>query len=285
MTERMRVGFTGLGNIGKPMARNLIGESFELHVYDLVEAAMSELVNQGARAARSPAELARCCEIICLCVRNEPEVEQVLYGQDGILVNASAGTVIAIHSTVTRQAILRWGKDAKAHGLSLVDAPVTGGATGASARTLCTMLGGESEVIERCRPVFERFGEKIIHAGTLGAGIALKLCNNLMSYAAFVAIHEAANLAQACGLSVDLLREVGESNGVVTSQMWQFLSSRNGLFEQFPGERGEQIFAPFAALGEKDLEAALATASPLDLEMPGAEKIRELIRPAFLRRY
>jgi len=285
MAERMRVGFIGLGNIGKPMARNLIGDEFELCVYDIAEASVLELVDQGARAAHSPAELAQSCEIVCVCVRNEFEVEQVLYGEGGLVVNARAGSVIAIHSTVTQQAILRWGADAKAHGLDLVDAPITGGAAGASARALCTMLGGESEVLERCRPVFERFGEKIIHAGKLGSGIALKLCNNLMSYAAFVAIHEAANLARACGLSVDLLREVGESNGVVTPQMWQFLSNRNGLFEQLPIEQGERVFAPFAALGEKDLAAALATAGALGLEMPGAEKIRELIRAVFLKRY
>src|SRR5690606_2511666 len=117
-------------------------------------------------------------------------------------------------------------------------------------------VGGDAALLERCRPIFMSSAEKIVHAGPVGAGIALKLCNNLMTYAAFAAMHEAANLARECGLSLESLHAVGQSNGVVTPQMYSLVTGRDAVAEQ--GEEAlEQAFGPFARLGEKDLEAAL----------------------------
>lgn len=279
----MAVGFIGLGNIGRPMAKQLLKQAEPVYVFDVVPAASAELVTLGANAAAGPAELAAQCGIIGICVRDDKDVDALLYGSDGILANAQAGTVIAIHSTVTQDAILRWHRDALKLGLHVIDAPITGGAAGAEAGTLCYMVGGDEAVIERCRPVFLCSGSKIVHGGAIGTGIALKLCNNLMTYAAFVAVHEGFKLAAACGLAPEKLLEVGQANGVVTQQMAAFIGGRNAMAGN--PEMLQQVFGPHAALGTKDLAAALQTAEKLSVALPGTLKSSELIEDVFLNRY
>lgn len=280
----MSIGFIGLGNIGKPMAKHLLQLGEPVHVYDVFEPGMQELAGLGAVAAASPAALAKECRHIGLCVRDDRDVEQLLYGAGGLLDNAAAGTLIAIHSTVTQAGILRWRRDAAEHGIDLIDAPITGGAGGAEQGTLCYMVGGDVTLLERCRAIFMTSAEKIVHAGPVGAGIALKLCNNLMTYAAFAAMHEAANLARECGLSLESLHAVGQSNGVVTPQMYSFVTGRDAVAAQ--GEQAlEQAFGPFARLGEKDLEAALQSGRQLGLEMPATECVQGIIGKVFLKRY
>jgi 3-hydroxyisobutyrate dehydrogenase len=278
----MTIGFIGLGNIGKPMAIRLLQLDEPVLVYDVARAPVDELVQLGAVAAADLAELAGKCRMIGICVRDEREVENLLHG-GGLLDNAQADTVLAIHSTVSRDAVLRWHDAARLASLHLVDAPITGGASGAAAGTLCYMVGGAAPIVERCRPVFETSGNKVIHAGGVGAGIALKLCNNLMTYASFVAIHEAAKLAAGCGLATELLFEVGKSNGVVTPVMAAFISNRSQLQQKGP-EALAAAFGPHAALGVKDLAAALQTAGQLGISLPAAQLNSELIEGVYLNR-
>lgn len=280
----MSIGFIGLGNIGKPMAQRMRNLDDELWVYDVQPQPLAELAALGFRAAASVAELAAHCDIIRLCVRGDEDVEQLLGGAEGILAHAPAGAIILLHSTVTQANVLRWHALAEARGLALIDAPMTGGATGAEAGKLCYMVGGDAAAVERCRPLLLTSGERIVHAGPVGAGIALKLCNNLMTYAALVAIHEAGKLAEACGLSLELLYEVGQSNGVVTPQMYSFMNNRKWAEEQ-GGSMLHQFFAGHAALGRKDLSAALASAEALGLELPGTRCNQTLIEDVFLNRY
>jgi 3-hydroxyisobutyrate dehydrogenase len=280
----MSIGFIGLGNIGKPMAQRMRALDATLWVYDIFPEPVAELAALGFKAASTPAELAANCAIIRLCVRDENDVEQLLYGTGGILEQAAAGSVVLIHSTVTQASVLRWQAEAAARHIALIDAPMTGGAAGAEAGTLCYMVGGDAAVVERCRPVLATSGNKIIHAGPVGAGIALKLCNNLMTYAELVAMHEAAKLAEACGVPVELLFEVGQSNGVVTPQMHAFLSGRN-MAQQHGPEAVRRAFGGHAALGTKDLTAALKSADELGLRLPGARGNLALIEDVFLNRY
>lgn len=279
----MPVGFIGLGNIGRPMAKQLLKQPEPVWVFDVVPAASAELAALGANVAASPAELAAQCGIIGICVRDDKDVDALLYGSDGLFANAQANTIIAIHSTVTQDAILRWHRDAVKLGLQIIDAPITGGAAGAESGTLCYMVGGDEATIERCRPVFLCSGSKIVHGGAIGTGIALKLCNNLMTYAAFIAVHEGFKLATACGLDTSKLLEVGQANGVVTAQMSAFIGGRNALAGN--PEMLQQFFGPHAALGTKDLGAALQTAEKLGLSLPGTQKNSELIEDVFLNRY
>jgi 3-hydroxyisobutyrate dehydrogenase-like beta-hydroxyacid dehydrogenase len=251
-------------------------------VYDLASAPVAELKARGARVAATPAELAGECRVIGLCVRDDRDVDALLQGADGLLAQARADTVIAVHSTVTQASVLRWAEQGRARGVHVIDAPITGGASGAEAGTLCYMIGGDAEIVERCRPVFATSGSKLIHAGGLGAGVALKLCNNLMTYAAFAAIDEAVKLAHAGGLAHELLIEVGRANGVVTPQMEAFFGNREKLAAQ-----GEEVlqrhFGPFAALAKKDLAAVLASAESLGLQLPLTVRVEERMDAAFLK--
>lgn len=282
--ELRNVGYIGLGNIGKPCAERLVVEPFRAHVFDLYRPAVEALAAKGATGCVSVAELASTCDHIGICVRDDQQVEELLYGDGGILANAAADAVVAVHSTVTQASLLEWAAEAQRRGIQLIDAPITGGAHRAAEGTLCYMVGGVAEVVDRCRPVFETSAEKVVHAGDLGSGIALKLCNNFMQYTEFVAMAEATRLAEACGLSVDVLREVGLSNGVVNEQMHMFVSGRNGLARTCSDEQMEEFFGAMGRLGQKDLQCALDTAADYGVTLPTAEYMRERILDVFLAR-
>jgi 3-hydroxyisobutyrate dehydrogenase-like beta-hydroxyacid dehydrogenase len=276
----MSIGFIGLGNIGKPIARQLLKLDEEVWVYDLAAQPVAELAALGAHGARNARELAGRCRMIGLCVRDAADVEVLLHG-GGLLAGLAADSIIAVHSTVARADVLQWFAQARARGIHLLDAPITGGAAAAESASLTYMVGGDAALIERCRPVFMTSGTKLIHAGPVGSGILLKLCNNLMTYAAFAAIHEAERLARAGGLDPVLLAAVGRSNGVVTAQMEAFMSNR-GKLAQTGTQALQRGFAPFAALARKDLAAALASARELNLPLPLTERVAANIDKVFL---
>lgn len=282
MSDQHNVGYIGLGNIGKPCAKRLICDAFNAHVYDMYQPAMDELVADGAIGCASVAELAATCTHIGICVRDDEQVESLLYGAEGILSCASPDTLIAIHSTVTQSNLLKWAAEAADVGLSLIDAPITGGAHRAADGTLCYMVGGTGQQVEAGSAIFRTSGEKIVHAGPLGSGIALKLCNNFIQYTEFVAMAEATRMAEACGLSIDVLRDVGLSNGVVNEQMHMFVSGRNSLAASCSEEDMDQFFGAMGRLGRKDLDCALTTAAEKGVVMPTAEYIRDRIEDVFL---
>ncbi len=279
----MSVGFIGLGSIGKPMAIHLLKLSEPVWVFDIAATPLAELMELGAHVAVSPGVLAKSCQVIGICVRDDSDVEQLLYGANGLFENALQDTVIAIHSTVTQAALLRWSAEAALLGVHLVDAPITGGPAGAAAAQLCYMVGGDIAIVERCRNVFSTSGSKIVHCGDIGTGIALKLCNNLMAYAAFAAMYEANKLAAACGLSLEKLKEVGHANGVVTPQMTAFIDGQTAAARK--GEAAlATAFGPTARLGSKDLDAALQTAAQLQVGLPLTQYLREIIEAVFLQK-
>ena len=284
MSELKNVGYIGLGNIGKPCARRLIGDRYRAHVYDIEAEAVQELAAAGAVGCASAAEVARNCTQIGICVRDEAQVENLLYGGEGIFAQAAAGTLVAIHSTVTRAAILKWAAEAENQGVRLIDAGISGGAQGAEAGTLVYMVGGDEKTLAEARPVFKTSGEQVIHAGPVGAGMVLKLCNNLIQYMGFMAMSEATRLANACGLSADLLHAAGQPNGVVNDNMLKFVSGRNALAANCTAEQLEGIFGPFGKLGEKDLDCALACAEQLGVELPAAAGLRRSIYDLFVNR-
>ena len=284
MSEKRKVGFIGLGDIGRHMARHLVCDQFEVYVFDLVPEAVDALVEAGARASASVADMARTCSYIGVCVRSASQVESVLYGEEGIFANAKEGTVIAVHSTVTQAELLKWVADARKHGLTLIDAPMTGGASRAEAGTLCYMVGGTDEELAVVTPVLQTSAEKVVHAGPLGSGIALKLCNNFMQYTSFTMLAEAARLAEACGLSLSVVRDVGYSNGVVDPQSHTFVSGRNGIAPSCSDEQMVEIMEWAATLAVKDLDACLATAAEKGVVMPTAQFIRNRIENVFYAR-
>ncbi len=284
MSGKRNVGFIGLGNIGKPMAKHLIGGDFQLYAYDVFPEAVADLLALGAIAAASPAEIANSCLYIGICVRDDNDVESLLYGNDGLLQLAQPNTIIAIHSTVTQAGLLKWAADGQARILHVIDAPISGGASGAEAGTLCYMVGGNEEQLEAIRPIISTSADKVVHAGALGTGIALKLCNNLITYAEFTAMSEATRLAEACGLSADVLREVGKSNGVINEQMHRMISNRKMLAENCNEEQMDQYLGPFGRLGRKDLQCAIDTAAEFDIQLPATEFVRDIIEDVFVNK-
>lgn len=284
MSAEKQVGYIGLGNIGGPSAAHLVRDGFRAHVFDIDRNAVDALKQRGAVACTSTAELAETCEHIGICVRDNDQVESVLYGKDGLLAHAAPDTLVAIHSTVTRKALLQWAADSAERGIQLIDAAISGGAQGAEAGRLCYMVGGEKAAVERARPVFETSAESIIHAGALGAGLLLKLCNNLITYAEFLAMSEAVRLAEVGGLSAGLLREAGKSNGVVNEAMHAFISNRNQLAASCSEEQMEQTFGAFGRLGQKDLDCALQSAQEMGVSLPATKYLRGKVLDLFLNR-
>ena len=266
----MSVGFIGLGNIGKPMAMHWARGEEPLMVFDVVAQATVDLVAAGATAAPSVAELARQSRIIGICVRDDKEVEQLLSGTGGILENARPNSVILIHSTVKQESILEWHERGKSRSVHIIDASVT---RATEPNKFCYMLGGDAAVVDRCRTLLSTGGNAVVHAGPVGSAIALKLCNNMMTYASFIAIHEAYKLAQAFGIDPELLHQVSNTNGVITPSMAGFIRARGQIAKQVHAVL-KSAYGPHGALGKKDMAAALLCAFNFNLSLPGSTEDR-----------
>ncbi len=284
-------GYIGLGNIGKPMCSNLVAGASEqglsVSVYDVVAEPVAEMVALGARAADSPESIAKNCSLISICVRHDADVDQLLYGDDtrpGMLACAAPGTVLAIHSTVTRDSIRRWAVDAAQCDIHIVDAPISGGASGAADGSLCIMAGGEPDAVARCQPMFACTSKQVVYAGDVGNATVVKLANNLMNYAAFSAISEGTALLRAAGVELQALYDVGAANGVVSPMMKQFIDGRDGVRAACNDDDMRSIFGPFANLAEKDLDHALLLAQQLALNLPQTEVVRRHIEAVFMAR-
>jgi 3-hydroxyisobutyrate dehydrogenase len=273
----MKVGFIGVGNIGKPMAEQLAKPPYELSVFD-VSAAATEPFAGKARIAASPAELGRHADIVGICVRHDADVTAVVTGKDGLLETLQPGAIIAIHSTVRPATVKKLAEIAATKGVHVLDAAVSGGPMGASARKLVSMVGGDEAQFARLKPMLEAFSGTVIHAGGIGMGMALKLSNNLVTYMQLQAAIEGFGLAAAGGLDEKVLRDVMAANGNLTTAMGQYLDFCNSG----PKQLGEEAYWAFkdatAGLAEKDLDFALAFAEDVGFPIKGTEAIRQLIR-------
>jgi 3-hydroxyisobutyrate dehydrogenase len=274
-----KVGFIGLGNIGKPMAKNLLGQSFGAMVFDVFPAACEEFKAAGAEIA-NPAEMGAQCEVIGVCVRDDKDVENVLCGADGILTNPKPGLVVAIHSTVRPETVYRMAELAAAKQVSVIDAPITGGAGGAEKRALCYMVGGDEATVEKAKLLFNTSAKEIVHAGGLGCGMALKLANNMMTYAKFTCGYEAMRLAKSAGIKPELLKQVGAANGNIPEHVSQFLLLME-VKPQIKPEDFAKLVAGYIAVAEKDLTVALEVARANGLTLPQAENSLELIAKVY----
>jgi 2-hydroxy-3-oxopropionate reductase len=202
------VGFVGLGTMGKEMARNLIEAGFTVRVYDLLPENIEKVVALGALGCSSVADAARGAAATVSMLPNTPDVEQILYGEGGLLAAPPPGGLIIDMSTIAPDAVRKMHRACSEAGLSFVDAPVSGGPQGASEGTLTIMAGGEPEAFERARPFLLAMGSVIAHVGLAGAGQTVKLCNQLICALNIQAICEALSLARAAGLDLAQLRDV-----------------------------------------------------------------------------
>lgn len=214
-----RVGFIGLGNMGAPMAANVLRAGFDLTVFDVRADAVEALVAQGARAGGSVAEIASSVEVLCTCVLYDHQVREIFLGADGtdgILAHAAPGLITTIHSTVP-PATIEEIDTAAAGRVAIIDAPVSGASSGSRAGTLTMMVGAHPDALDAARPVFEAVAEHVIHVGTPGMGQVAKLGNNIMALGNQLLAMEAVRFVEAFGLSAPRLFEVAE---VSTGGSW-----------------------------------------------------------------
>jgi 3-hydroxyisobutyrate dehydrogenase len=247
----MRVGFIGLGSQGGPMARRIVEAGYDMTLWARRPATLEPFADTAAKTAGSPAELAAASDLVCLCVVGDDDVKEVLNGETGVLAGLVSGGVVAIHSTVHPDTCREIAKSAAAQGVSIIDAPVSGGGQSADEGKLLVMVGGDDEVAGRCRPVFATYADPIVHLGPLGSGQVTKILNNLLF---------TANL----GSAISTL-ELGESLGIPRKQLCEVLNGGSaaskalGSIAAFGGQT-DQLASLAGALLQKDVRHAASVA-------------------------
>ena len=202
-----RVGFIGLGIMGSGMTHNLLRASVDLTVYNRSPERMQPLANAGAATAASPAVLAAAVDVVFLCVSDTPDVEQVLFGEEGVLQGAKSGSLVVDMSTISPAATRQFAERLAERGVAMIDAPVSGGSEGAAKGTLSIMVGGDAADVERARPYLEAMGSTITHLGPIGSGQSCKLVNQILVVVNMLATAEALVFAEASGLDLERTRE------------------------------------------------------------------------------
>ena len=204
----MRVGFIGLGSQGGPMARRIIDAGYPTTLWARRPATLEPFAGTPAKVVGSAAELGAASDLVCVCVVGDADVNEVTEGEHGLLAGLQPGSVIAVHSTVHPDTCRALAKRAGARGVSVIDAPVSGGGVAAEQGRLLVMVGGDTDVVERCRPVFETCADTVVHVGELGSGQTTKLLNNLLFTANLGTAATTLSLANALGIAPERFSEV-----------------------------------------------------------------------------
>jgi 3-hydroxyisobutyrate dehydrogenase-like beta-hydroxyacid dehydrogenase len=277
MTSRPTVGFIGLGQIGSLIARHLVGWPGGLVVCDLRDEATAPFVERGAARAPSPTDVvAAGASLVSVMVLDDEQVDAVVRE---LIDAAPAGTVVAIHSTIRPATAERLAHDAGPRGIAVLDAPVTGGPSGAREGTLAVMVGGEEAAVERCREPFACFSERLVHFGAVGSATRAKIARNLITFAGYVAAGEAQRLAEAAGADLALLGEVVRYSDTVTGGPGTIML-RDTAAPLAPDDPWYEVMSHTRDLGEKDLTLALELADSFDVDLPYTRAARELLAGA-----
>jgi 3-hydroxyisobutyrate dehydrogenase-like beta-hydroxyacid dehydrogenase len=254
-----RVGFIGLGTMGSPMAANLLRAGHRLAVHDARRAAATPLLDAGTAWADTPAAVAAASEVTFTSLPGPDEVEAVVAGEGGILAGAAPGSTIVDLSTNSPTVVRALAGQAAACGVGFLDAPVSGGAAGATRGTLTVMVGGDASLFDAVRPLLEVIGGQIFLVGDVGAGTVAKLVNNLLAIINMLSTVEALVLAGKAGIDLERLREVINSSSG-RSAMWEY-GSRLVL-----KDRLQPSFT--VSLAAKDLALATRLANELGVMVP-----------------
>jgi 3-hydroxyisobutyrate dehydrogenase len=261
------IGFIGLGNMGAPMAANLIKAGHQVTGFDIVPAAVAALAAKGGRAAASAAEAVAAGEVVITMLPAGPQVREVYLGNSGVLGRARKDALLIDCSTIdvdTARAIAAAAAEA---GFDMLDAPVSGGTAGAAAASLTFMVGGDAPAFARAQPILEAMGRTIVHTGPAGNGQAVKICNNMMLAISMIGVCEAFTLGKKLGLSPQTLFDVVSKS---TGQCWA-LTGYCPAPGPVPSSPANRDYAPgfTAAMMLKDLrlaqQAAGAAAAPTPL--------------------
>ncbi len=268
-----RVGFVGLGVMGRPMALNLVAAGHALTVFDLDPAAVDALVAAGAKAAPTAREAASGQEVVVTMLPASRHVEAAYLGTDGVIAGLGPGMVAIDMSTIDPGTTRRVAAEVSRAGAEMLDAPVSGSSTGAADGTLTIMVGGNAAVLYSQRELLGAMGRTIIHCGAIGMGEAVKLCNQLVAGASMVAVAEAFALGERLGADPQVLFDVmAKSSG----RCWA-LETRPPVAGLVPDAPSERDFAPgfMVDLMHKDLALIMAAAAEAGLRLAVADAARQ----------
>jgi 2-hydroxy-3-oxopropionate reductase len=268
MTSARKLGFIGLGVMGRPMALNLMKAGHAMTVYARRAVALEPLVAAGARAAANPAEVARAADVVFSLVTASADSEAVALGPDGILEGARPGCVVIDMATISPLATRRIAQALEARGVEHVDAPVSGGPAGAQGATLAIMAGGKPQVFAQVKPLFECLGKTILHMGDHGAGQVTKACNQLALTITAQAAAEALALARSCGLDPARVHEA-LMGGVAASRVLD-LFGRRMVSRDFGTGIDTRLY-------HKDLGIVLELAQEAGLPLPAGAAVKQQI--------
>jgi 3-hydroxyisobutyrate dehydrogenase len=276
-----RIGFVGIGLIGRPLVESMLRAGLRPTVFDLDPEPLQAVVDQGAVGAGSVAEVARASDVMGICVPADAHVRSVLDGTDGLLANLPAGAVVAIHSTVLPETISWAAEQAADHGVRIVEACLTGGHFAAREGRTTFLLGGAPEDIAALDPILSACGETLVQAGPLGNANLLKLCLNLQTYVSHLGVAEAVRLAKDLDLPVAGLKEAMRANG----QLGEMGESFFGLHELPDTIIEDANILPMrrtsGAIITKDLELMRLVGAQHGVDLPA----RDITASEFYRTY
>ena len=264
----MKIGFVGLGIMGKPMAKNLLKAGYEVVAYYIVGEALEEVVSEGAESGESPKDVAQKTTLIITMLPDGPDVEKVVLGTNGVLEGAQSGSVIIDMSSISPIVAKNVYSECKKKGIELLDAPVSGGEPGAISGTSAIMVGGSKAVFDKYLPVMEVLGKSVVLAGDIGAGNITKLANQIMVAVNIAGMGEALVLAAKAGVDPSVVFEAVRG-GLAGSSVLEAKGPMvlDGNFK--PGFR--------IRLHQKDLNNALITAKELGVTVPLTGLVQQMI--------
>ncbi|MEE9169759.1 MAG: 2-hydroxy-3-oxopropionate reductase [bacterium] len=268
MTEKPAVGFVGLGIMGKPMARNILKSGFALSVFNRTASKMDDVAKDGAHACQDLAELAARSQVVITMLPDSPEVQEVILGKNGLINSLRGGMTVIDMSSIAPLVSRDIAGRLATKNVEFLDAPVSGGETGAVAGSLAIMVGGRESVFNRCLPLLQSMGKSVVHVGPVGAGGYTKLVNQMIVAANIAAMGEAMTFAQKAGLDTQRVFEAirgGLAGSKVLETKFPMVAQRN--FE--PGFK--------LKLHQKDLKNALDTAAELGYSAELTTRVQEMI--------
>jgi 2-hydroxy-3-oxopropionate reductase len=262
-----RIGFIGLGIMGKPMARNLMKAGYDLVVHNRSREAVDEIAGEGAIPAANPREVAEQAKIVITMLPDSPDVRDVVFGENGLSEAMGEGSLLIDMSTISPVTTLEVVEALAAKGAHALDAPVSGGDKGAIAATLSIMVGGEADDFERAKPIFEALGKTIVHVGAAGAGQTVKACNQIVVALTFEAVSEALVLGSKAGVDPHKIVQV-LSGGLAGNKVLE-LRGESMIAHNFqPGFR--------INLHRKDLGIALDAGKSYNVALPATAQVNQM---------
>lgn len=264
-----RIGFIGLGIMGKPMALNLLKAGFNVIAYNRTKEKVNTIVEAGGKEGLTPKEVAENSDIIISIVADTPDVQDVILGEGGAIQGVKEGSVVIDMSTISPSATKEIAVKLKEKNVEMLDAPVSGGDVGAINGTLSIMVGGNSATLDRCKPIFEALGKSVTHCGSNGMGQTTKLCNQILVSVTNMAVSEAVLFAQKSGLDPHTMVEATKGGAAGS---WQLSNLAPKMIDE--------DFAPgfMIDLQQKDLRLVLEAAEELHLPLPALSFVHQLYK-------